>query len=149
MPGLKDVVRVTKEVHGVTVGGISARDVAQLFQDFPQLGSLSTGTKITAGQLMEVAQDAVGKIISFGANARDNDDEIEIAHNLPIYQQYDIIEAILPLTFPDGVSSFVKRLQNAQASAVVPGADGKAPDMKSPPQSPISSSEDSEATPTS
>lgn len=137
MPGLNDIVPVTREVQGVTIRGVSARNLANLFEQFPQLGELSMGRNIGA-QLVTLAKDALGTIIAAGTGEMGSKEAVGVADNLPLETQLDLIEAIIQLTFPKGPSSFVARLQSAQASVVGPLAPSKAPDTISESASTIS-----------
>lgn len=146
MPGLSDIIPITRVIHGATFRGVSNRDIAALFDQFPVLGKLATGGKGLGSEILQVARDAIPMIIAAGVGEMDNSKTVDEAGNLPIEQQIDIVEGVIQLTFPKGIPSFVERLQRAQASVLGPGAPGKAPDITSEQASPTSPVEDTDTT---
>lgn len=115
----------------LTVTGISAEDVFNLFQRFPEVQAL-IGGGVKLSDFAVTAPAALAAVIAAGAGNPGDAAAEALARRLPIEAQLDIIEAIGRLTFKSGFGPFVERVVafgNAAASVNF----GKAPDMNSPP----------------
>lgn len=138
MPGLKDIVREEKEVHGQTVVGLSSKQVGQIFSMFPTLAQMTTrGTALS--QIFQIAPHAVSAIIINGTRSEYNEENLKVVDEMIVEHQLDIVEAIFKLTFPGGVGPFAQRLRDWHDSVTQSqGVPGKMPGMKSPLQPPAS-----------
>jgi len=126
------------------VGGISARNIAQLLARFPDIERAIGMQVVDADAAVERAAlfrkagpEAIAAIIAAATGNLGDEGAEAIADALPLEAQMDILEATFALTFPSGVGPFVKRLQSLTGTspppAVVPPVRGKAPATTSPP----------------
>lgn len=116
--------------------GVSAKGVVNLFTRFPEVQKwfAVAGQNIKVMQLVKELPGAIESIIAAGCGLPGNDAAEEMAGNLPVEVQLDILEAIGRLTFKNGFGPFVRRmlaLSNAARSANY----GRAPATNSPPAS--------------
>lgn len=125
---LSDLRPQTISVCGVDVYGISVQDMADLFNRYPDLNKLISGTDISVQSVLKTGPQAVAAIIAAGCRELGNTEAEKSALALVLDQQVEFIEAIVKLTFPGGVGPFVERL-NAIAGTVS-GNYGKEPDTK-------------------
>jgi hypothetical protein len=130
----------TVQIRGtdLTVSGLTAKDLFDLMQEYPELQYVLAGQNLTddlVKTLMGRASHTLGMIMAMGLNERgDNQTEVVLfaMTKLTAGEQADLITAIAKLTFPKGIKSFVESLQEAADSA---GVHGKAPPTKSRGQS--------------
>jgi|SRR5579864_1935565 len=120
----------------IKVVGVSAKGVVALFTRFPEVNKwfAVAGQNIKVAQLVKELPGAIEAIIAAGCGLPGNEAAEEVASNLPVELQLDILEAIGRLTFKNGFGPFVQRmlaLSNAARSVNY----GRAPDTKSPPAS--------------
>ena len=120
---LSDLRPQTLKVCGVNVFGISVKDMADLFNRYPDLDKLLSGSNITLKSVLSTGPATVAAIIAAGCSELGNDEAEKAALSLTIDEQSQFIEAIVKLTFPTGVGPFVERLN--QIAAAVTGKDGK------------------------
>jgi len=118
------------------VVGVSAKGVVTLFTRFPEVQKWFAvpGQNIRVAQLVAQIPGAIEAIIAAGCGSPGNEAAEDMAGNLPVEVQLDVLEAIGRLTFKNGFGPFVKRmlaLSNAAQSANY----GRAQDTKSPPAS--------------
>jgi hypothetical protein len=136
MVGLIDIAPATETVQAngklVTVHGISAKGLAHLPPRFPELRKLMTGQDVQADQLLGMGGDAVAAIIAAGCGYPGDNAAEEIAGNLSLDIQADLLAAILRLTLPKGIGPFVEKLTGlAIILGVEHGPSATAPDTKS------------------
>ena len=110
MASLLDIAPASKEVHGVSVYGVSARGIAHLLGSFPELRKLMSGMEVDAESLMAVAPDAIAAIIAAGVGKPGDAEYTAAADRLPVDIQADLLSAILSITMPQGVGPFVEKL---------------------------------------
>src|SRR5215475_10023613 len=104
----------------VTVHGLHADAIALILSRFPHLSSLLAG--IDAGpQLIAQFGSAIGPIIAAGCGHLGEEKYEQHAAKLMIEDQLKLIKAIIGLTFPKGVTSFVTAL-----TAFLAGTDERA-----------------------
>lgn len=134
MTSLLDIGPLTTDVpvgdnRHVTVSGLSSLVLFELFRDVPELRMLAAQRQLTsenAASLISQIPDAIGKIIAAATGHLGDKQHIAAALSLPAGLQLQFLEAIIPLTFPRGVRSFLDGL-----FALVPGASGWDQAMKS------------------
>ncbi len=136
---LADIANLGEEVEveegkKVTVKGISARGCLNLLLRFPDLQKWLTGKSITIGDTVLQMPEAVAAIIAAGMGKPGEDEAEELAADLPVETQVDLVEAIFRRTFRSGFGPFVTRLLHLYDAAVVSTNSGKASDMKSQPE---------------
>lgn len=117
------------------VKGISAKGVLQLLLRFPDMQRWLSGQTIAVTDVMLQTPEAIAAIIAAGTGKPGDPDAEEIASDLPVEIQSNIIDAIYRQTFRSGFGPFVKRVLALYAQALVPGTAGKDPVTKSPPVS--------------
>lgn len=128
----EDVVVDKNAGTKLKVKGISAKGVLNLLLRFPDLQIWLSGQSIAINDVMAQTPDAIAAIIAAGTGNPGEAEAEEIAGNLPIETQVDIIEAIYRQTFREGFGPFVKRVLALYANVVASANSGKAPDTKSP-----------------
>lgn len=116
MVGLLDLAPSTRTVRAgggdVAVYGVSAKGIAALLVQFPQLKTLFTGGKLAVDpeSIASVAPDAVSAIIAAGCGYPGDAKAIKAAEQLPVGEQAKLLDAIVDLTMPDGPRPFVEAL---------------------------------------
>ena len=119
----------------IRVKGISAKGILILLMRYPDMQRWLSGQSIAIPDVMMQTPDAIAAIIAAGTGNPGEGDAEDIASNLPIEIQTDIVEAIYRQTFRSGFGPFVNRVLTLYANAVASGLPGKVPDTKSPPES--------------
>jgi hypothetical protein len=95
--------------HRITVRGVSVDAIASIIARFPELKALINGGDIVP-RLIQGCGAAVGPIIAAGCgHLADEAYEQHAARLLPQHQ-LKFLRAILGLTFPNGIGSFVEEL---------------------------------------
>ena len=112
--------------------GISAKGVLLLLLRYPDLQKWLAGQSIAIPDFMMQTPEVIAAIIAAGTGVPGDLDAEEIASNLPVEDQVDIIEAIYRQTFRSGFGPFAKRVLTLYAGAFIPDSPGKDPDTKSP-----------------
>jgi hypothetical protein len=141
MVGLLDIAPQCIQVHGVDIYGISAEGMANLFQRFPQLASLSMGKGIKVGDLVTFGPEIVAAIIAAGCGDIGNEKAEFVASKFGAEVQLDFLTTIGEMTFPSGFSPFVEKLELILET--VSGEVSRVRDMKSPKVSKLSLPQDS------
>lgn len=126
------------DTQKLRVKGISAKGVLQLLLRFPDMQRWLSGQTISVTDVMLQTPEAIAAIIAAGTGAPGDPDAEEIASNIPVEVQSDIVDAVYRQTFRNGFGPFVKRVLMLYAGALVHASPGKDPDTKSPPESPPS-----------
>jgi len=141
MTSLLDVAPATKTVNvqgtKVEVRGVSVYGISLLMSRFPELRDLLSGkdVEVTADILMDGVPEAVKAVIAAGVGEPGNEQFEAKAESLPVGDQFDLIQAIIALTVPEGVGPFVRKVRALLSQSGVSDAGGKAVDTKSQPQS--------------
>lgn len=125
--GLLDIGPLTEEVplgkgKTLSVGGLSADDIFYLIDNFVEVKALvERKLKTLSGkQLMQSAPKTIATIIACGTGERDDKKAVTAATKLPAAVQLKAINAILALTFPEGVGPFVEELWALQRAFGTP-----------------------------
>ncbi|HVR68184.1 MAG TPA: hypothetical protein VMT98_16165 [Verrucomicrobiae bacterium] len=103
-----EVVRINGERY--TVRGLHGNAIASIVARFPNLGLLIGGGADIGTRMIEQAGNAIGPIIAAGCGHLGDEKAEKIASELLIEDQLKFLKAILGLTFPNGLSSFVQEL---------------------------------------
>lgn len=127
MTSLLDIGPLTEnvEVNGqkISVRGLSANAMFELLRDIPELRLLMAQKMLdndNAASLISQIPVAVGGVIAAATGHLGEEDHINAALQLPAGVQLEFLEAIVRLTFPRGIKSFLDGL-----FALVPqGASG-------------------------
>jgi hypothetical protein len=135
MVGLLDLAPSTRTVRAgggdVAVYGVSAKGIAALLTQFPNLKTLFTGGQIAmdAESIATIAPDAVSAIIAAGCGYPGDAKAIAKVDTLPVAEQAALLNAIVDLTMPEGVGPFVEALMSLMAKLNFDGPEshGKAP----------------------
>lgn len=136
MVGILDVAPSTAKtvyVEGygdIAVKGISARGVAMLLREFPDLHKLMAGqeVKLDFTHLLELVPDAIAAIIAAGWGHPGDEKALSIADDLPLDNQADLISEIIARTMPKGVVPFMEKVEGLMSKLDV---SAKTPAMKS------------------
>lgn len=124
MVSLLDIGDLKEEVDirgkKIDVTGVSASGAVTLLTRFPEIRKLFAGkaADVTVEAIVSMAPELVAAIIAAGCGSPGDVKHEEAARKLGIEEQFDLITAILRLTFPAGVGPFVERLY-----ALMPDAD--------------------------
>jgi hypothetical protein len=127
----------------VSVTGISTESFINLLQQYPPLLKAFAGSNVSNEELMKVAPDAVAAIIASGCGYSNDPQALEIARNLPMQSQMDLLQEVLNQTFPRGVGPFVDQL--VKLGFLVQDVQSLAPDpnrLSPSSQEPVTSSSD-------
>jgi hypothetical protein len=118
MVSLVDIGPLSEEVpyrgQKVPVTGLPAIGIFELLKDIPQLRKLMAERSLTNDDMMAVVQQvphAVAVIIVMGmGNSADDKKEMAMAMKMTAGEQALFLSAIMRMTFPQGVTSFVESL---------------------------------------
>lgn len=114
MAGLLDIApsATTVEVRGtpVDITGLSASEIARFLRAYPQLRKLFDRVAIGFDEIVDLAEDAIPKIIASGTGAPGDEKVERFAASLTLAEQAVLIEAIISAGAPDGVGPLVERL---------------------------------------
>jgi hypothetical protein len=103
-----EVVKINGERY--IVRGLSGNAIASIVARFPDLGLLLGGGGNLGPRLIQQFGDAIGPIIAAGCGHPGDEKRETIAGKLLIEDQLKFIKAIIGLTFPNGLASFVEML---------------------------------------
>lgn len=134
---LADIANLGEEVEvgdgkKATVKGISAKGCLLLLIRFPDLQKWLTGKSVSVGDIVIQAPEAIAGIIAAGMGQPGDSEAEELASNLPVEMQTDMVEAIYRQTFRSGFGPFALQLMRLYDAAVLSVNSGAASDMKSP-----------------
>lgn len=117
MTSLLDIGPLTTKVTirgtEIEVSGISAIGVFELLRDIPELRMLMAQKNMSeenAASLISQLPHAVGAIIAAATGHLGDKEHIAAALKLSAGEQVEFISAIVPLTFPKGLKSFLDGL---------------------------------------
>lgn len=122
MPGLLDIASAPSrvEVRGtqVDVFGVSAKGIAYLMANFPEIKALFSGKEISldAETIITKAPTALAAIIACGTGNVGSQEAEEIAASLSADEQAELLAKILELTFPRGLGPFVQAVERLAAT---------------------------------
>ena len=113
-------VEVVKlEGKRIIVRGLHGDAIASIVARFPELGLLLGGGGASIGpKLIERFGGAIGPIIAAGCGHLGDEKYEQHASTLLVEYQLKLLKAIIGLTFPNGITSFVEAV-----TALLPGAD--------------------------
>jgi len=102
----------------IIVRGLHGDAIALIVSRFPELGMLLGGGGGNIGpRLIERFGAAIGPIIAAGCGHLGDEKYEQHARTLLVEHQLQLIKAIIGLTFPNGIASFVERLATLVTSA--------------------------------
>ena len=102
----------------IVVRGLHGDAIASIVARFPELGALLGGGTDIGPRLIERFGNSIGPIIAAGCGHLGDERYEQHASTLLVEYQLKLIKAILGLTFPNGLASFVETV-----TALLPGAD--------------------------
>jgi hypothetical protein len=102
----------------IIVRGLHGDAIASIVSRFPELGALLGGGGNIGPRLIERFGGAIGPIIAAGCGHLGDEKYEQHASTLLVEYQLRLIKAIIGLTFPNGLTSFVETV-----TALLPGAD--------------------------
>ena len=102
----------------IIVRGLHGDAIASIVARFPELGILLGGGGASIGpKLIERFGGAIGPIIAAGCGHLGNEKYEQHASTLLVEYQLKLLKAIIGLTFPNGITSFVETLATFVTSA--------------------------------
>jgi hypothetical protein len=115
---LLDIGPLTEELkvrgHPITVNGITAAQVFELFMKYPEVRKLLDGSARAnlnvAEMLHTTTPNVIGAVIAMATGDAGKAEAEEKAKQLGVGDQLAIITATLRLTFPDGFGPFVEQV---------------------------------------
>jgi hypothetical protein len=123
MASLLEIANVARTVNvqgvEVSVFGISGTGIATLMARFPEVGKMMSGVEPDRQALIKMAPKALNAFIAAGTGGIGDEKAEEIAGNLGVGDQLDLIDEILRLTFPRGIGPFVEKLKGLGLLAAV------------------------------
>ena len=105
----------------IIVRGLHGDAIASIVWRFPELGLLLGGGGNIGPRLIERFGNAIGPIIAAGCGHLGDEKYEQHAGTLLVEYQLKLLQAIIGLTFPEGIASFVETL-----AALVTRADERA-----------------------
>lgn len=132
MVSLIDLAPSTRSVSvggvDVAVSGVSAKGIATLLENFPNLQGLMTGqgSNLDAASIMKIAPDAIAAVIAAGCGFPGDKAAEKKAESLGVGEQLLLLEAIVDVTMPQGFGPFVESLTGAMDRLGI-DARGKVP----------------------
>ena len=116
-PGLTllDIGAPTEEVQigtrgAVTVHGLSAENMVELFQRFPDAMKWITPGNVDLARMTTAGPKLITAVIAYATGSPNSEEAEAVAGNLSIELQLDILEAVFRLSFKDGFGPFVARI---------------------------------------
>ena len=94
----------------IKVHGLHGDAIASIVSRFPELGHLLGGGGDIGPRLIERFGRAIGPIIAAGCDHLGDEKYEQRASALLVEQQLKLLQAIIGLTFPNGIASFVETL---------------------------------------
>jgi hypothetical protein len=140
-----DVVRITGNKR-VKVRGLHGNDIAAIAARFPNLIALFAAAGDNLVLLMSSFGPAIGPVIAAGCDQLGDEKQEAAASRLLVEDQIKLVKAIMGLTFPNGIGSFMETIT---ALMTGPGESAKPVRIRSrklPSASPPSSETDSHPT---
>jgi len=120
------VESVKTEVGFIVVHGLHGEAIASIVARFPNLAALLDGNSAEFGpRLIAHFGNAVAPIIAAGCGHIGNAEYEQAAAKYLVEDQLKLIAAIIRLTFPNGLSSFVKTMME-----LLSGTDERAKPIK-------------------
>jgi len=124
------------EKQSLRVRGISIEDIKVLFTRFPALMGLAVGRGLDTKAVMDLGPEIVMALCAAGVGELGNKQAEDMAGQLSVETQLDILEAMGRCTFSKGFGPFAQRLAGVAKALSV--EVGKAPDTNLPKPSKLS-----------
>jgi hypothetical protein len=102
----------------IVVRGLHGDAIASIVARFPELGALLGGGNDIAPRLIERFGNSIGPIIAAGCGHLGDEKYEQHAKILLVEYQLKLLKAIIGLTFPNGLASFIETV-----TALLAGAD--------------------------
>lgn len=124
MTSLLDIGPLTEDVEirgiTVTVQGLTAGHLVQLFNEFPDMRKLLDGTSEQV-DLLALAPDVIARIIAIATGSA-NDKAVEAkAKTMGAAEQLSILVAVQRLSFPKGIAPFLDQVNQMMGSSMPTG----------------------------
>jgi hypothetical protein len=123
----------------IVVRGLHGNAIASIVARFPELGALLGGGDNIGSRLIERFGSAIGPIIAAGCGHLGDEKYEQHANTLLVEYQLKLVTAIIGLTFPNGIGSFIEAITTLSLGAVNEQKVIKVRLKKSPSPSPASS----------
>jgi hypothetical protein len=102
----------------IVVRGLHGDAIASIVGRFPELGALLGGGNDIGPRLIQRFGGSIGPIIAAGCGHLGDEKYEQHASTLLVEYQLKLLKAIIGLTFPNGLASFIETVM-----ALLPGAD--------------------------
>jgi hypothetical protein len=111
-----EVVRIDDK--RIIVRGLHGDAIASIVARFPELGVLLGSGNNIGPRLIERFGSAIGPIIAAGCGHLGDEKYEQRAATLQVEYQLQLVKAIIGLTFPNGLTSFIGKLMTLMTGAV-------------------------------
>jgi hypothetical protein len=111
-----EVVKI--EGKRIVVRGLHGDAIASIVSRFPELGALLGGGDNIGPRLIARFGAAIGPIIAAGCGHIGDEKYEQHASTLLVEYQLKLVKAIIELTFPNGLSSFIEAMMTLMVGAV-------------------------------
>jgi hypothetical protein len=111
-----EVVKI--EGKRIVVRGLHGDAIASIVSRFPELGALLGSGDNIGPRLIERFGSAIGPIIAAGCGHIGDEKYEQHASTLLIEYQLKLVKAIIGLTFPNGLGSFIEAMMTLMIGAV-------------------------------
>jgi len=110
-----EVVRI--DGNRIVVRGLHGDAIAAIVARFPELGALLGSGNNIGPRLIERFGNAIGPIIAAGCGHLGEEKYEQHASKLLVEDQLQLVTAIVGLTFPNGLTSFIEKMMTLMSGA--------------------------------
>ncbi|AEH88197.1 phage pre-tape measure protein [Mesorhizobium opportunistum] len=120
----------------LSVSGISSKGIIALLRRFPAMSDIFTGESSAsnveklAGLVVAIGGDLVGAIIAAGLGYPGDEKREKVAADLVAGEQFDLVEAIVRVTFPNGLAPLVEKVRAMRGDAAINPTLAKMPPVQ-------------------
>lgn len=95
----------------VAVYGVSGKGLAAILGRFPDVAKMFSGIEPDKAVLMQMGPDVLAAFIAAGCGCPNDDKAEKVASDLSVGNQLELVDAIIKISFPRGISPFVAKLR--------------------------------------
>lgn len=108
----------------LAVSGVSAKGIISLLRRFPAMADIFTAesgasdVEKLSGLVVAIGGDLVGAVIAAGLGHPGDEKREQVAAGLGAGEQFDLVEAIVRVTFPNGIAPLVEKVRALRGGRV-------------------------------